>query len=111
LVSLFASCYYDKYENLYPLGNNTCDSSTVTYSGAVTEILSSYCYSCHNSSTATGAVILDTYADANTYALNGQLMGCVKGETGYPMMPPSASLNDCDIARLQKWVNDGAPDN
>ena len=113
LIYLFvAGCYYDKYDKLYPPSTNTgCDSSNVTYSVTVRGILDNYCMGCHNAATASGGAVLVSYSDVNNYVVNGLLMGDIKQLSGFVPMPPGAKLNDCDIAKLQKWVNDGAPNN
>ena len=115
-VSLFAGCYNDKKEQLFPVIDNSCDTVNVTYSKSVTNILSSYCNSCHstaNSLSAGGGVTLDTYSGAKTYALSGQLVSALRPpNTGYPAtMPPGSQIDDCKVTTLKKWVQAGAPDN
>ena len=109
-VLLFSSgCYYDKYDKLYPPSTAAiCDSTNVTYSVTVRGILDGYCMGCHD---VTSSYPFDTYDGVNNYVSNGFLMGDVKQLSGFPPMPPTGKLNDCDIAKLQKWVNDGAPNN
>ncbi len=113
IILLFSSgCYYDKYNKLYPPGSSSgCDSINVTYSSNITTILSNYCQGCHNALTASGGIVLDNYSQVKTYVTNGKLIGSVKQLSGYISMPPGAKLSDCDIAKLQKWVNDGSPNN
>lgn len=105
-------CYYDKYNQLYSPENDTaCDSINVTFSVSVKSILDNYCLGCHNASTASGGAVFDSYTDLLPWVQSGQLMGDVKQLSGFFPMPPGTKLNDCDIAKLQKWVNDGAPNN
>ena len=112
-ILLFSSgCYYDKYDSLYPpVNTGTCDSLGATYSGSVSAVISGYCLSCHSSAVASGGVVLDDYSRVNAYVGNGKLMGVTKQLSGYSPMPPGSQLSDCDLAKLQKWVNDGAPNN
>ena len=112
ILLITSGCYYDKYDKLYPPdANATCDSTNVTYSVTVRGILDGYCMGCHNASVASGGAVLENYADVSSYITSGQLMGDVKQLSGFVAMPPGAKLSDCDIAKLQKWVNDGAPNN
>lgn len=114
LVLIFSGCYYDKYDKLYPPSTSaTCDSTNVTYSVTVTGIINSYCMQCHstNNSGGSGGILLDSYSALNNYVASGQLMGDVKQQSGFFPMPPNTKLSNCDIAKLQKWVNDGAPNN
>ncbi|MEI7801940.1 MAG: hypothetical protein WCI97_04800 [Bacteroidota bacterium] len=113
LILISSGCYYDKYNKLYPpVVTTTCDSVNVTYSVTVRSILDGYCMGCHNASTASGGAIFDSYSGVNAYVSTGQLMGDVKHLSGFvPMPSPTVKLSDCDIAKLQKWVNDGAPNN
>lgn len=112
-ILIFSSgCYYDKYNKLYPpVTISTCDSVNVTYSTTVKGIISNYCMGCHNASMASGGAIFETYDGVNAWVANGKLMGDVKQLSGYFPMPPGAKLSDCDLAKMQKWVNDGAPNN
>lgn len=107
-----SGCYYDKYNKLYPPNTSgICDSINVTYSSTISSIISNYCQGCHNASTASGGIVLNNYSQVNSNAVNGKLIGTVKQLSGYVAMPPGSKLSDCDIAKLQKWVNDGAPNN
>ncbi|GDX51713.1 hypothetical protein LBMAG27_07600 [Bacteroidota bacterium] len=112
LLLLISGCYYDKYDKLYPPATNAnCDSVNVTYAVTVRAILDNYCMSCHDATTASGGAVFDSHSNILPWAQSGQLMGDVKQLSGFVQMPPGSKLSDCDIAKLQKWVNDGAPDN
>ena len=113
LVSL-CGCYNDKAELLYPCDLASVD--TVTYSGTVSAILSKNCASatgCHmNESTNTSKVMLDNVAGAQVVANNGKLVGVINHATGFLEMPKGMpKLKDCDILKITKWVDAGAPDN
>lgn len=88
--------------------NSVCDSTKYTYSADISKILASNCLSCHNS----GTVLLNSHSNVQTLALNGRLLGAIKHLPGYQPMPNSTSfLSDCEIKKIQKWINDGAPNN
>lgn len=88
---------------------STCDTSgTVTFSGHVASIISTNCEGCHNATTSFGNVSLETYDQIKTIADNGALMHSLLATGGYSIMPTSGPLSDCEIAKIQKWVDNGA---
>lgn len=111
IVVTLQSCYYDNEEDLYP-NPPECDTINVSYSQDVWPIISSNCTSCHSGGAPSGNVYLDNYDNIVIAADNGSLMGAIKHENGYSPMPKGgAMLSDCNIAIIQKWVDDGTPDN
>ncbi|QQS29198.1 MAG: hypothetical protein IPM47_20580 [Sphingobacteriales bacterium] len=114
ILAFHAACYYDNEEELYPDNGqpNNCDTITVTYSGTILPLLQSKCYVCHSSAAALGGIILEDYANARQYSLNGKMYGAVSHSTGFSPMPQGgAKLPVCDIAAIKKWTDDGAPNN
>ncbi|WP_207431442.1 c-type cytochrome [Sabulibacter ruber] len=114
LFSLVVSCKDDKEEDITP--NNPqqqqCDTNAVTYSNTVASIISSNCLSCHSAAMASGGVILDTHSRVKQLADNGKLMGVITHANGFPAMPQGGpKLSDCNIAKIKKWVDAGAPNN
>ncbi len=115
LIATMAGCYYDSEEALYPTVSTTCDLSNVTFSGTVKPILQASCLSCHSNSKAasSGAGIkLENYADVLTTTNNGQLMGAIRHSDGYVAMPQGGGkLTDCEISKLQTWIDNGKLNN
>lgn len=111
-TAILGSCYYDKAELLYPDSKLPCDTTAlVKYSTDVAPIMSSSCNmsGCHNTTDAASGVILDTYAGVKVQALNGRLMGSTSA-TG--TMPKGANkLLNCTLAKIQKWIDSGTPNN
>jgi len=103
---LLAGCYYDKEEELYP--NTDCDTSDITYSSHVKSIMSSSCAftGCH---VAGGPApgILDNYAGVKEKIDDGSFF---KRTIEDKTMPPSSPLSDCNLAILEAWINNGAPE-
>ncbi|KAA3438815.1 c-type cytochrome domain-containing protein [Rufibacter hautae] len=116
-VTLFAACKDDKEEEITPNNPNNpqpaqCDTNNVTYSSTVSGIISTNCLACHSASQAEGGMILDTYARVKAVADNGKLIGVITHANGFPAMPKNGTkLSDCNIAKIQKWVSAGAPNN
>lgn len=111
IVGLMAGCANDNEEDLYP-ETVVCDTTAITYSGTVQHILMHSCYNCHSAASASGGIILDSYAEVKKQADNGHLLGAVSHASGYIPMPLGGSkLPACDIAGIKKWVESGAPNN
>jgi hypothetical protein len=113
IVSI-TGCYYDSEERLYPKLSSPCDDTTVTFSGTVTTILQP-CQSCHSNSNASSSgsgIKLQNYSDVMIQVDNGKLMGSVKHASGYKAMPQTGgSIPQCEIDQLQKWIDNGSPNN
>jgi mono/diheme cytochrome c family protein len=110
-ASMFAGCYYDNKEDLYP-AVVSCDTGTVTYSGKVLSIVQSNCYACHGSGNTLGNVNLDGYTNLRAYADNGKLVGVIAHENGFTPMPQGGNkLDECDISVVKKWISDGTQNN
>ena len=109
---LLNACYYDKEDVLYGSGTTACDTTAVTYAGTIAPIMSANCNSCHSGTAALGGVTTSTYASLKVIALNGTLGHSVNWDSGLSPMPKGGSkLPTCDLAKIKKWVNLGAPNN
>ncbi len=91
----------------------SCDTLTLaSFTNHIQPILQSACLGCHTTTAPSGSVALETYAEIKTQITNGKLIGSVKHLTGFSPMPRGgAKLSDCDIAKLEKWIAQGAPNN
>lgn len=116
-VTLLSSCYYDHFKELHPESvlpntSSTCDTSgIISYSLQIVPILNSGCtQSCHNG-TGSGHD-MKSYAAVSSDASSGTLYGSVSQDGTAQAMPQNgAKLSDCDIVKIKKWVNAGAPNN
>ena len=88
-----------------------CDTTNVTFSGTIWPLMQSYCTGCHSATSPGGGIVIEEYSDVILMANNGTLMGTVRYESGYAPMPPNAALANCRIDQLQKWIDDGMPNN
>ena len=94
----------------------TCDTSRIiTFSGDISPFMNTSCGStninCH-SSAASSMIPLDSYVGVQYFSQTGQVMNSVNWISGASQMPKSAAkLSSCEIALLQKWVNEGEPNN
>lgn len=111
LLILFTGngCYYDKEDELYPgSGTISCTGVAAKFTTDVKPLLQSKCATsgCHNSASAAGGVVLETYAQiAGKSARINQR--CVVEKT----MPPGAPLNPTEIAIIKCWIDSGSPNN
>jgi len=111
LVAGLNSCYYDNVEDLYP-EQPACDTSNVSYSGTVAPVMAARCNSCHSATSASGGVITDNYNDLKLIVDNGRLHGAINHLPGFSPMPQGGEkLNDCTLAKIDAWINAGAPNN
>ena len=110
VIGLGTGCYYDVEEELY--GTLACDTLDVTYSNTVLPLLESKCYSCHDAANNFGNVTLEGYTNLKTYVDNGRFLGAIRWTSGFSPMPKNQSkLLECDIQKIEVWVNNGAPNN
>jgi len=88
-----------------------CNLDNVGFAADVSPIINSYCLSCHSGSSPNGGVSLTNYSNISSAANSGVLLNAITGASGAPLMPPSGAMNDCNINKITKWINDGAQNN
>lgn len=114
-VATVTGCYYDSEEKLYYEVSTTCDLSNVTFGATVKPILQASCLSCHSNAKAAkdGAGIkIENYSDVQTLAKSGVLMAVINHKPGNSPMPLGGSkLSNCEISKLQKWIDNGTLNN
>lgn len=104
------SCYYDNAEELYPQA--TCDTANVSYSTQIVPFLEQACNSCHNAQTPLGGINLEDFNQVKQTGTSGSLVGSMKHEGSYSIMPPSGEkVPECDILIIERWIIDGMPNN
>lgn len=94
-------------------GDVPCDTSSSTYSRVIRPILLTFCTACHEQPTPDNLVVdLSLYSGVKVVAESGQLLGAINHSPGYAPMPTASSkLDECDIMKIQTWIDTGAPDN
>lgn len=92
--------------------NSGCDTTVFSYAAAVAPILQTNCNGCHSGSSASAGIRLEQHNEALAQVQNGKLMGSIQHKAGFKAMPyGGGKLNDCEIRIIEKWVEDGAPNN
>ena len=104
-------CYYDNEEELYQFyyDANPCDTTVTTFADVVFPIIQANCATtgCHVAG-GTGPGLFENYDQVNAYVDNGKLENRVLIQKD---MPPSGPLTDCQMALIQRWLNNGAQNN
>ena len=98
-----------------PAPANPCNDPTPsTYAAVIAPMVAKNCLDCHGSSmyqALGGGNDYSTY-QSFTRLSPAYLMSSVRHDPGADAMPKGrAKLSDCDIARLQAWVDAGRPNN
>ena len=89
-----------------------CDTTNVTYSGAIQPLLALKCQGCHSGASPQGGLNFTAWSVVNTVAMDGRLKGADNHQAWYTAMPPSGGfLPQCEIDMISAWVQQGAPQN
>ncbi len=92
----------------------TCDTTKFKYATDIKPILNTYCLGCHTGATAQGGIEFATYITLKDQIDNNvdAFYGSIIHEPGYSYMPKYADkIKDCDIKKIQKWIDAGALNN
>jgi len=89
-----------------------CDTTNVTYSGAISRILKQKCTGCHSGFNPGGGINLTTYVGVKAIADDQRFLNVVLHAPGYKAMPLGGQmLPKCEIETIRIWINQGAPNN
>lgn len=92
--------------------SDNCDTVNVKYATHVEPIINTYCKGCHSGTNPSGAILLDSYTNVKISVTNGSFLGSIKRETGWVAMPINgAKLTDCNIRKIELWIQNGALNN
>jgi hypothetical protein len=110
--SMLSACYYDNEETLYS-GSANCDTTDFAFSTRINPIIENSCLSgCHSQASGSGGIVLEGYINITNSAASGDLMCVISHQSGCSPMPKnSPKLSDCDIQAVQRWIDNGTPDN
>ena len=107
LIVSLSACYYDKEDELY--GGGSCEIVTVSFSKDIMPLIQSGCATtgCHVQG-GSGNGIFENYQGVKDKVDNGSFKDRV---ITLRDMPPSSPLSNCQIAYIEAWINEGAPNN
>ncbi len=107
------SCYYDNEYELYD--SNECITENMSFSNDIVPILNRHCQLCHSAESANliGAGInLESFESLKTYVERGSFLGSIQHRAGYSPMPKGGGkIPNCDIEKIQSWIDSGSPNN
>ena len=110
LVLVVQGCYYDAENDLYPFSNTNCDSVKGTYSTEVLPLMETKCKSCHTGASAGGGILIENYDQTKANA--AKILTSINHSTGVSAMPKGEPIMPiCEIKKIQKWVDNGTPNN
>jgi hypothetical protein len=90
----------------------SCDTADLSYEIDIEPILADECYVCHSQAVNTANITLEGYQNLMEYVNDGRLLGAIKHLPGYSPMPKNApQLVECNIEKIETWINSGAPNN
>lgn len=118
IMTIFLSCYNDNLSELTPssgISGGSCDTTGVmTYSSHVVPVLQANCginNGCHSSRNTSG-YDLSNYTGVKAVVASGKLISSITWTGSASRMPENGSkMNDCNILKIQKWIDDGARNN
>ena len=89
-----------------------CDTLNMAYSTDILPIIQANCYACHGNGMVTAGISLEGYVRLKRQVDNRNLVNVINHAPGYPQMPYGLpKLSDCNIHKIEAWVNRGAPEN
>ena len=85
-----------------------CDTvSEISFASHIWPIINTNCKGCHSGASPSGGINLLNYADVNSVASVGKLVGAVQRKSPFFPMPPSGSLSLCKVRQIEMWVQNG----
>jgi mono/diheme cytochrome c family protein len=69
------------------------------------------CNACHSQASPSGGIITSDYENLMVIVNNGKLQGTINHLSGFSPMPKGQNkLPDCDLQKIDAWINDGSPE-
>lgn len=88
-----------------------CNTEFVSFSSDISSIISNNCASCHSGPEPNGGIRLTNYAEISAMAGSGIIINVLTASSGAPQMPPTGAISQCSIDKINKWIEDGTPNN
>ena len=89
-----------------------CDPELSSFSAVIFPLIQNSCIGCHSNNRQDGMVNLSSYEKIIPHVNDGSLLGTIRQDQYYPIMPPSGSrLSECRIMQIKKWIDEGAQNN
>ncbi|MFC2151098.1 hypothetical protein ACFLSE_01110 [Bacteroidota bacterium] len=108
IINYFSSCTYDNEEDL--LKDFQCDTVGIVYND-LTYIFSDNCADCHNETLFYRDIKMNTIENVRISINTDRVLPAIKHEGQYKMPFERPKLSDCDIEKIEAWINAGMPEN
>lgn len=110
IILLSFSCTYNNVEETYKDFIPDCDTNVVSYSQDIAPILDMNCVVCHGGVSPEAGLDLSTYG--NVFANRENIKNRINRPLGDPfVMPQSGPMVQCNIDKVNAWINQGALNN
>ena len=115
--TLVESCYYHNEAELYPApATTTCDTSTAKFAAFMSPLMTAQCATsnCHSASRQSAGINLSSHTAIKNYISSNKavFLGSIKRSPGFSQMPDGgAKLSDCNITKIETWINNGLLNN
>ena len=110
---LTSQCNYHNVEEYFDISSNElCDTTDISFSDYIFPLIENNCSACHNSVTTYGGRNYDTFEGIKEVAETGLILNVLKHEPNFVQMPKNAAkLPDCNILKIEAWINQGIKNN
>ncbi|HAF30412.1 MAG TPA: hypothetical protein DCG75_15325 [Bacteroidales bacterium] len=102
------SCTFDSEEELLEYYN--CDTVNVNYNN-LTYIFTDICAVCHDDDPPRVGIKMNSYENVKASINTGKVLPAIKHTGPYKMPYGQPMLSDCDIDKIEAWINAGMPEN
>ena len=112
-IALCAGCTYDVGEDIYgpvaPCEGDEC----VSYAEDIVPLMEAHCTGCHSGNAPSSGLDLTTHANVSQSATEGDLTRVLRLPVSNPLFMPyfGDPLPEEDIQRIERWTEQGAPNN
>lgn len=105
VILLLSSCVFESREELFSRPDE------VSFSTDILPLIQANCVSCHSQPTPNGNTPLENYDNIKAAGTSGVLLDVLRGENGRSVMPPTGALPSSEIELVERWINNGMPNN
>jgi hypothetical protein len=110
ILFIFSNCTFRNEEELF--GEEICIIEEVAYFTDIRPLIETRCVSCHSSVLSSGNINLESYDKLVPVVESGRFLGSISHSPGFTPMPQGeAKLSNCDIQKIEKWIEEGFPNN
>ncbi|MCB8994924.1 MAG: hypothetical protein H6538_04880 [Bacteroidales bacterium] len=103
------SCENNNELDLY--GNQECDTTHISWNSNIKQLLQDKCVRCHNEKLNYNGVRHDTYEEELKVVYDGRLQAAINHTGPFKMPKNEGKLPYCELLLLNKWIENGAPEN